>query len=83
MAAPLGTYEGLDYDFKESNVFFLISGVYKPFSKEELAARYTDHDAYVATVSAAANELVAQRYMLEEDAIALIEAAKQSDIGRR
>jgi hypothetical protein len=83
IAAPLGTYEGLDYDFKESNVFFLLGGVYKPFFKEELTARYTDHDAYVATVSAAANELVAKRYLLEEDAIALIEAAKQSDIGRR
>jgi hypothetical protein len=83
MAAPLGTYEGLDYDFKESNVFFLLSGVYKPFSQEELAARYTDHDAYVGTVSAAVNALVAQRYMLEEDALALIETAKRSDIGRR
>jgi hypothetical protein len=83
MAAPLGTYEGLDYDFKESNVFFLIAGVYKPFSKEELAARYADHDAYVTTVAAAANNLVAKRYMLEEDALALIEAAKRSDIGRR
>jgi hypothetical protein len=83
MAAPLGTYEGLDYDFKDTNMSFLISGVYKPFSEEELAARYPDYDAYVATVVAAANDLVAKRYMLEEDAIALIETAKQSDIGRR
>jgi hypothetical protein len=83
MAAPLGTYEGLDYDFRESNVFFLISGVYKPFSKEALAARYTDRDAYVATVTAAADELVAKRYMLKEDALALIETAKRSDVGRR
>jgi hypothetical protein len=83
MAAPVGTYEGLDHDFKDSNVFFLISGVYEPFSTEELAARYTDHDAYVAMVSAAANELVAKRYMLEEDALPLIDAAKRSDVGRR
>ena len=72
----------MDYEHKDGNVYFLISGAYEPFSKEELARRYPDNDAYVKLVADAANELVAQRYLLQEDANAYVDAARQSDIGR-
>jgi hypothetical protein len=79
--APLGTYKGLDLDFKDTNLFFLISGSFAPFSEDRLRALYPNHDAYVSAVSLAAKDLVAKRYILQEDADAYIEAAARSAIG--
>jgi Alpha/beta hydrolase domain len=80
--APLGTYTGLSLGSKDTNFFFLISGTFAPFSKDRIRALYPSHEAYVEAVSRAAKDLVAKRYILQEDADAYIEAAKQSDIGR-
>jgi hypothetical protein len=80
--APLGTYKGLDLDFKDTNRFFLISGTFVPFSQDRLRALYPNHDAYVSAVSLAVKDLEAKRYILQEDADAYIEAAARSAIGQ-
>jgi hypothetical protein len=80
--APLGTYQGLDLDFRDGNRYFLRGGSLTPFSEDRLRALYPNHDAYVSAVSLAAKNLVAKRYILQEDADVYIEAAGQSAIGR-
>jgi len=47
----------------------------------DLTDTFTDHDAYVAAIASRAGELVAQRYLLAEDAEAIVDAAAASDIG--
>ena len=83
VGAPLGTYTGLDLAFAEpgTNRFFLISGTMKPFTSEELRTRYPSQQAYVAAVTAAAEDLVAKRQILSEDADAYIAAARAADLG--
>ena len=83
IAVPLGTYEGLAYEFKDSNFFFLLGGRYRPFSREELTGRYPTRESYVELVAGAASDLVTNRYLLPEDATAYVEAAKQAEIGER
>lgn len=79
--APLGTYTGLALD-KKDNMFLLIGGTFEPFDKEELLSRYPDQEIYVKAVTAAANDLVVKRYVLQVDADAIIESAKASAIGQ-
>lgn len=79
--APLGQYAGVAYD--ETNRFYTISGTFKPFPPEKLKALYPTHTAYTEAVTASANDLVAKRYILPEDAEVYIEAAKHSDIGQQ
>jgi hypothetical protein len=45
-----------------------------------LEERYKNHDGYVAAVTAAAANAVAQGFLLQEDATALIELAKASAV---
>ena len=80
--APLGTYNGLALDFKDTNFYFLLSGTFTPFPQEKLRTLYPSHAAYVSAVSLAAKDLVAKRYILQEDADAYIEAANNSSIGQ-
>jgi Alpha/beta hydrolase domain len=80
--APLGTYDGLNLEFKDKNRYFLSGGAFTPFPQDKIRALYADHAAYVSAVKLAADDLVAQRYILPEDANAYIEAAKRSDIGQ-
>jgi hypothetical protein len=80
--APLGSYTGFAWDHEKSNFYFTISGTFTPFPPEKLKALYPDHEDYVSAVAAAAEDLVAKRYILQEDADAYIEAAKRFDIGR-
>ncbi len=80
--APLGTYKGLDLDFKDTNGYFMRSGSFAPFSEDRLRALYPNHDAYVSAVSLAAKDLVVKRYILQEDADKYIEAGARSTIGR-
>jgi alpha/beta hydrolase family protein len=80
--APLGTYNGLDLDFRDGNRYFLRSGLFVPFSEDRLRALYPNHDTYVSAVSLAAKDLVVKRYILQEDADAYIEAAVRSAIGQ-
>jgi hypothetical protein len=79
--APLGHYTGVAWDYEGRNMFFLLSGTFEPFTPEKIKALYHDHETYVAAVTAAAQDLVAKRYILQEDADAYVEAAKRSNIG--
>ena len=51
-------------------------------SHVDLTSQFTDHDAYVALVTAHALALQAQGYLLEADAEAIIQEAEDSDIGQ-
>lgn len=73
MAAPLGVYHGTD---EREGALSSIAGTFAPFTTEEIRARYPTRDAYVATVTAAAESLVAERYILQADADAYIAAAQ-------
>jgi hypothetical protein len=78
VGAPLGVYRGLDPDFlKAFNLFAWIGGTFAPFSIQELAARYPSHEEYVKLVSKAAASLLADRFILQEDHDAYIQAAKR------
>ncbi len=93
MQAPLGTYVGWNVfaDGFEKGRFCNNIGGYIPFAatkaerlakgdpRPSLEERYPSHAAYVAKVKAAADALVAKRYMLSADAsriVAEAEAAK-------
>jgi len=80
VGAPLGQYAGVAYD--GANVFIVISGTFKPFPPDKVRALYPTHAAYVDAVKASAEDLVAKRYILPEDARAYVEAAEASDISR-
>ena len=70
------------------------SGGWIPFAKtkaERLASgdprpsleeRYRSHDEYVQTVSKAASKLVQERYLMQQDADAMIKQAEASDVRR-
>jgi hypothetical protein len=74
--APLGVYGGLDPDSLEPlNVFALLGGTFELFSAEELARRYPSQEAYVQLVRSAAGALLADRFLLQEDYDAYLQAA--------
>ncbi len=77
VGAPLGHYTGFAWDYEKSNFFFTISGTFAPFSEEKIRSLYATHDAYVSAVSLAVEDLVAKRYILQEDADAYIKAATE------
>jgi hypothetical protein len=95
-SAPLGTYTGWNVTaagpLKGQSCG--LSGGFIPFAKtkaERLASgdprlsleeRYRTHDEYVRTVSAAAAALVRDRYLLPQDADAMIKQAEASDVLR-
>jgi hypothetical protein len=80
--APLGRYGGLDLSFKDTNMYFLLSGTFSAFSPERVHELYPSHDTYVSAVALAAKGLAAKRYILQEDADAYVEAAARSTVGR-
>jgi len=80
--APLGHYTGFAYDFAKDNFYLAISGTFTPFPPEKIKVLYPTHTAYVDAVKASVEDLVAQRYILPENARAYVEAAEASDIGR-
>ncbi len=69
-----------------------LSGSYIPFARskaERLASgdprrsleeRYKDHAGFVKAVAKAANELVRERFLLQQDAEAFVQAAESSDV---
>jgi MYXO-CTERM domain-containing protein len=66
--APLGVYGGLDVSgFDPFNVFLLLSGTFQPFSDSEIESRYPTPEAYKELVTRAADHLLAEEYILEED----------------
>ena len=95
--APLGTYVGWNITaagyFKGRSCSYAAGMI--PFAKtraERIAAgdprlsleeRYRDHDGYVQAVRNAATNAVAQGFLLQVDADALIAAAAASDVLRR
>ncbi len=82
VGAPLGTYNGLDLPSKDTNIFFLIGGTFAPLEPDRLRAVYATREAYVSAVAEAAKDLVAKRYLLQEDADTYVEAAARQEIGR-
>ena len=94
--APLGSYLGWNVTaggFDKGRICTL-SGGYWPFAKTKaeriasgdprlsLEERYGSHQAYVDTVKKAADQAVAERFLLREDADRLIAQAAASDVLR-
>ncbi len=94
LLAPTATYTGFNEraaGYSEGG-FCDNRGIVSPFPKtraERLATgdsrlsleeRYTDHAGYVAAVRVAAEKLVADRYLLPEDAATIIAEAEASDV---
>ncbi len=92
--APLGTYLGWNITiagFHAGQVCNYIGGMI-PFARSKaerlangdprlsLEERYVDHAGYVSVVTKAANNAVAQGYLLQADADALVAAAAASDV---
>ena len=94
VAVPTATYTGWNLRADADGDGCDAAGMVVPFARTEaeraaagdprpsLATRYPDHAAYVAKVSAASEALVADRFLLLEDAIAIVAAAEASDVGR-
>jgi hypothetical protein len=93
-AVPIGTYTGWNYFNKEffEDGFCTLSGSFIPFAptkQERLAAadprpsieeRYPTKQAYVAAFRKAADDLVAQRFLLPDDAIRLVAEAERDGV---
>jgi len=92
--APLGTYTGwnvIGAGFDKGKIC-LLNGSFIPFAKTKaertasgdprrsLEERYSSHAAYVGAVKAAAEEAVAERFLLREDADRLVAEAAASDV---
>ena len=96
LAAPLGTYTGWNVTaagpLKGQSCG--LSGGFIPFARTKaervakgdprpsLEERYRSHDEYVQIVSAAAAKLVQERFLLQQDADAMITQAEASDVLR-
>jgi hypothetical protein len=91
VAVPLGTNTGWNYTNKPGTIDLAgLFGAYFPFAKTaaqrgadprlSLQERYTDQAGYVAAVTAAANDLVAKRFMLRADADAAISSAAANPV---
>jgi hypothetical protein len=66
--APTGIYGSLDREgLNPLNAFKLIGGTYERFSDEELMRRYPTPESYRELVTRAADQLLADRYILQED----------------
>jgi hypothetical protein len=91
VAVPLATYSGWNVrraGYAEGELCGL-NGIQIPFAKDEaerkakrdprlsIVERYSTQSAYVEQVTAAANRLQAERFLLAEDAQRFIEAAKR------
>jgi hypothetical protein len=93
-AVPIGTYTGWNYFNKEffEDGFCTLSGSFIPFAptkQERLAAadprpsieeRYPTKQSYVAAFKKAADDLVAQRFLLPDDAIRLVAEAERDGV---
>jgi hypothetical protein len=92
LAAPLGTHTGwaVRVPGYAAGDLFTVQGSYIPFPATEaervgagdprrsIEARYPSHAAWAARIIAAAEQLVAERLLLREDADRLIAAARES-----
>jgi hypothetical protein len=91
-AVPLGTYTDWDFRSERigaPDTLIAMAGSYIPFTKtraelekngdprRSIEERYGDRTDYLHRVEEAANRLVAERYLLEEDVKPIVEAAGQ------
>jgi hypothetical protein len=79
--APVGSNNGLAWKHENGNFIFFISGSFEPFPAEKLKTLYPSKSAYVASVAAAADELVRLRQILPEDARGYVAAAEATKFG--
>ncbi len=95
LAVPLATYTGWNLFNERSgpvDVLSSMQGSYLPFvrtgadrkrttdPRPSIQERYRDKDQYLARVSAAANQLIGERYLLKEDLAAIMrDAARHWD----
>lgn len=79
--APLGRYSGLAWDHARDDFFLGLGGTFTQFPSERLHTLYPDHASYENQVRAAAENLVANRYILPEDGRAYVDAAERSTVG--
>ena len=96
LSVPRATYTGWNPRAQGygPTAFYPLQGAVLPFAPTEAArkdandprpsivARYADDEAYVAAVKREAARAVAERLLLEEDAIRSIEAAKQGTLAK-
>lgn len=76
--APIGVYRGLDMSYADPlDVFPYLGGTFTRFSDEELQRRYPNREDYVRRVRLAADVLVSERFLLEEDRDDYIDAAQR------
>ncbi len=75
--APIATLSGKN---PTPIVICSLFGSSEPFTPEQLAARYPDHDAYVAAVTESADAAVADGFLLQASADELIAQAEEADI---
>ena len=94
VAAPLGTYTGWNLGRKDrfENGMCNLQGSFIPFAAtkaERIAAgdprlsieeRYPTNEAYLSTFKKAASDLVAQRFLLPDDADSLVQAAESEGV---
>lgn len=59
----------------------MLFGTTTPFTPEQLAALYPDHDAFVAAWGDATRAARAAGFIVHADAVELTNAAVQSDVG--
>ena len=96
LGAPLGTYLGWNVTsggFHKDQICYYVGGMI-PFARNaeqrrsnqdprlSLEERYGSHDGYVAVVKKAAAQAIAEGFLLQEDAAALIAAAEKSAVLR-
>lgn len=75
--APIATLSGTN---PTPIVICSLFGSSTPFTPEQLAAHYPDHDAYVTAVTKSADAAVADGFLQQATADALIAEAKKADI---
>ena len=79
--APLGNHTPLNpLGLNPLHPFVFLSGTFMPFTDDELRARYSSRQQYVARVRRAANQLAASGYITNEDRNALIVAAEHEPL---
>ena len=93
IAAPIGTYTGWNLLASAPKDECSAMGSFIPFARSKaeriasgdprlsLEERYGTHDYYVEQVRGAAEQLVAERLLLPEDAAPYVEAAHKRDLG--
>lgn len=77
--APLGSYAGKHPEGGPDD-FFWYGGYYVPFTAEEIAERYPDHETYVQRIMRAADYLLEAGYILDEDRDAYIKEARRIEL---